>query len=136
MSFKGWLEWEAITDRPVISYAHGENWVGIYVNNIGAETYKAAAAPFPVCSTIVKAIYTDIEGSAVQKLTAMVKMPPGYDPEHGDWWYGDTDSTGTVILNGGPREDCRSCHEVATETDYAFSDDVMETVREWTEWRD
>lgn len=134
MTFKGWESWEAITVRPVISYAHGENWVGIFANALGAATYKAAAAPFPECSAIVKAIYTDMDGTYVRKLTVMVKMPAGYDPDHGDWWYGDTDSTGTIITEGGRREDCMSCHEVALQTDYVFSDDVLETVREWSGW--
>lgn len=136
MTFEGWEGWEAITASPVISYAHGENWVGIFANEIASETYKAATAPFPECSAIVKSIYTDMDGSAVRKLTIMVKMPAGYDPDHGDWWYGDSESTGTVISEGGRREDCMSCHEVAIETDYVFSDDVMETVREWNEWRE
>ena len=136
MAFDGWEQWEAITDRPVISYAHGENWVGIFANELAAETYKATAAPFEECSAIVKVIYTDMEGSAVTRMTVMVKMPAGYDPEHGDWWYADADSTGSIVKNRGRREECFSCHEVALETDYVFSDDVLETVREWTEWRE
>ena len=136
MTFEGWENWRAITEKPVISYAHGENWVGIYANDIAAQTYRDAGPSYEECAAIVKALYTDIDGSAVRKLTIMVKMPAGYDPDNGDWWYGDSESTGSGILSGGRREDCMSCHEVARETDYVFPDDVMETVREWSEWRE
>lgn len=136
MSFDGWENWQAITEIPVMSYAHGENWVGIFVNNEARDTYQKAGVQFPECAAVVKAIYTDADGAAVLRLTMMVKMPEGYDPEHGDWWYGDSESTGTVIGKGGRREECISCHEAAIETDYVFSDDVIETVREWSGWRD
>lgn len=136
LNAEGWENWVAITPRPVVSYAHGENWVGIYANDLAAETYKARGGPYAVCAAIVKPIFEGMDGGAVKRLTIMVKMPPGYDPDHGDWWYGDSESTGTVIGKGGRREECISCHVVAEETDYVFSDDVMETIREWNEWRD
>ena len=67
----------------------------------------------------------------------MVKMLAGYDPEHGDWYCGSFESSGTVPVDDICRvEFCYQCHEVATETDYLFSDSVMETIREWREWKE
>ena len=62
----------------------------------------------------------------VDRLTIMVKMPEGYDPEHGDWWYARYDPTGTEVINSGQLViDCRDCHSAASDTDYLFSIEVL-----------
>ena len=124
MTFEDWRQWANITPKPVRSEAHSNNWVGIYVNEIAESTYRMASSPYQVCSKIVKPIYTDENGTTVRKLTIMVKMPPGYDPENADWWYGDYDASGTVMKKQGRIWGCISCHKQAAETDYLFSKEV------------
>lgn len=137
MTFEDYPQWTKITDEPVISYAHGENWIDIYANELAAQPYVDLASAYPECAAVVKAIHMGEGDPAIRKLTVMVKMPAGYDPEHGDWYYGSFESTGTVAVDETGRvEFCMSCHEVATETDYLFSDSVMETIREWREWKE
>jgi len=41
-----------------------------------------------------------------------------------------------MVREGGRLEGCMSCHEVAAENDYVFSDSVLQTIREWKEWSD
>jgi hypothetical protein len=62
----------------------------------------------------------------------MVKMPPGYDPENGDWWYGKFDREGDEFLEkmNGKVPGCIACHQGASDTDYLFSEDVMEAITE------
>jgi hypothetical protein len=58
-------------------------------------------------------------------------MPPGYDRENGDWWYGKFDKTGTTtIIQGCLQKDCIVCHKQADETDYLFSTDVLEALKD------
>ena len=61
----------------------------------------------------------------VLKLTIMVKMPVGYDPDHGDWWYGMSSADGVRLSRRGKLTDCIACHQQAAETDYLFSREVM-----------
>ena len=84
MTFEGWSEWAQVTSKPVTSEGHNNNWVGIYVDELAKDTYLSAGAPYPECAKIIKPIYHDAEGKSVRKLTIMVKMKPGYDPDNGD----------------------------------------------------
>ena len=124
MTFEYWRQWAGITPKPVKSEGHSNNWVGIYLNEIAETTYRLASSPYQVCSKIVKPIYTDENGTTVRKLTIMVKMPPGYDPENANWWYGIYDASGTDMWVEGKLPDCIVCHKQAVETDYLFSKEV------------
>ena len=130
MTFEGWREWTQVTQKPIVSEGHSNNWVGIYVDELAKDTYLSAGAPYPECAKIVKPIYHDAEGKSVRKLTIMVKMRPGYDPDNGDWWYANADASGTQIGRRGRLQGCIGCHYDAAETDYLFSKDVMNALKE------
>ena len=130
MTFEDWRHWTSVTPVPVRSKGHSNNWVGIYVNKLAEVTYLSASSPYQVCAKIVKPIYTDASGKNVRKLTIMVKMPPGYDSENSDWWYGVYDASGMDMWDEGKLLDCIICHKQATETDYLFSKEVMNAQKE------
>ena len=130
MNFEGWRHWTRVTPKPVRSKAHSNNWVGIYVNNRAEATYLSASSPYQICAKIVKPIYTDASGTNIRKLTIMVKMPPGFDPENADWWYGIYDESGTDMWDEGKLSDCIICHKQAAETDYLFSREVINAGKE------
>ena len=130
MSFEEWKQWTSVTPEPVRSKAHSNNWVGIYVNKLAESTYLSASSPYQVCAKIVKPIYNDSNGTNIKKLTIMVKMPPGYDPENADWWYGIYDATGIDMWDEGKLPDCIICHKQAAETDYLFSREVINAGKE------
>lgn len=123
MTFEDWKQWTSVTPEPVRSKGHNNKWVGIYVNKLAESTYLSASSPYQVCAKIVKPIYTDSSGTNIRKLTIMVKMSPGYDPENADWWYGKSDETGIDVW-GGKLPDCIICHKQTAETDYLFSKEV------------
>ena len=125
LTFEDWQQWAAITPKPVRSHGHSNNWVDIYTNKLAEKTYRAASSPYQTCAKIVKPIYTDSTGRTIRKLTIMVKMPPGYDSENADWWYGVYDASGTDMKRQGKLMDCIPCHKQAAETDYLFSKEVM-----------
>jgi hypothetical protein len=78
-----------VTDKPFLSRVHGNRWVHVFVNEIGAEAYLREQ-PIPVGTVIVKASWQDGGGrpsSVAGPLFVMEKRAPGYAPEHGDWWY-------------------------------------------------
>jgi hypothetical protein len=88
-------------------------------------------APYPECAKIVKSHYFDVEGTQIDSLTVMVKMPSGYDTENGNWWYGMYDKSGTIAKKQGRLfSACISCHRGAAKTDYLFSEEVMSEVHE------
>jgi len=95
MTFGDYQSWIKLTEEPVISYAHGENWIDIYANELAAQPYQNLASAYPECAAVVKAIHMGEDDPAIRKITVMVKMPAGYDPEHGDWYYGSFESSGT-----------------------------------------
>jgi hypothetical protein len=51
-------------------------------------------------------------------------MPPGHDPENGDWWYAGYNSSGTIPQMTGKMILCIACQKEAAETDYLFSKEV------------
>lgn len=130
MTFENWREWAQVTPKPMRSAGHNGNWVGIYVDDQAKDTYLNARAPYPVCATIIKPIYFDAEGSSVRKLTIMVKMRPGYDPDNGDWWYAHADPSGSIIQDHGRLDGCIPCHKQAAKTDYLFSNEVLNAMKQ------
>ena len=113
--------------KPIFSQGHGSTWVDIYVNDLAGETYRNAGILYPVCAKIVKAAYDDEAGTEFWSLNVMVKMPPGYDPENGDWWYANyRDDRGIKPFQQGKLfNKCIACHKEASDTDYLFSKQVM-----------
>lgn len=131
MTFENWKEWALVTPKPVLSLGHGSSWVKIHVNELAESIYLSMGAPYPECAQIVKSHYFDVEGTQIDSLTVMVKMPSGYDTENGDWWYGMYDKSGTIAKKQGRLfSACISCHRGAAKTDYLFSEEVMSEVRE------
>ena len=129
ITFEDWQDWTRITPEPKPSPGHSGAWVGIYTNDLATKTYLNASSPYRTCAAIVKPVYSDATGNKVFRMTIMVKMQAGYDPENGDWWYGKADKTGTRIRSSGKIRECIACHKQAAETDYLFSKDVMNDLR-------
>jgi len=125
MTFEHWRRWTKVTPNPIISKGHSGNWVGIYVDDLAKKTYLAATGPYPECARIVKPIYTEASGTEVQRLTIMVKMASGYDPEDADWWYGMYDASGKSAIMEGKLAGCIICQRQAAATDYLFSKEVL-----------
>ncbi|MBA3398063.1 MAG: cytochrome P460 family protein [Deltaproteobacteria bacterium] len=78
-----------LTDKPFLSLDHGNRWVEVYVNEVGAAAYESSA-PIPVGTIIVKSSWLDANGAPSQvagPLYVMEKRAPGYAPAHGDWWF-------------------------------------------------
>jgi hypothetical protein len=130
LTFENWEEWTLITPKPVISEGHGNSWVKVYVNELAEDTYLSAGAPYPECAKVVKPLYSDAEGTRVDKMTIMVKMATGYDPENSDWWYALSNGPGTFLIEQGRVDNCILCHKEAAETDYLFSKEVLNAAKE------
>jgi hypothetical protein len=79
-----------VTDEPYLSRVHGDRWVHVWVNEIGADAYLDGS-PIPVGTIVVKSsVAADADGkpSTVEgPLFVMEKRAPGYAPDHDDWWY-------------------------------------------------
>jgi len=78
-----------LTDHPFLSLDHGNLWVDVYVNAIGADAYLRGD-DVPVGTTIIKTSWPDDHGrpaAVTGPLYVMQKRAPGYDPAHGDWYY-------------------------------------------------
>ena len=103
--------------------------VSIYVDDRAKDKYLSASSPFPVCAKIAKAQVAELDPSFVRGFFVMVKMPAGYDPEHGDWWYAMFDGTGSVSRQTGKLEACIACHTQAAEADYVFAKQVLESLK-------
>lgn len=84
-----YASYRRVTDEMFRSLDHGNRWVHVYVNEIGAEPYLAGGA-IPVGTIIVKTSVqavddrpSDIEGP----IFVMEKRAKGYAPAQDDWWY-------------------------------------------------
>jgi hypothetical protein len=110
-----------VTDEPFLSTVHGNRWVHVYANEVGAAAYLAGTE-IPVGTIVVKASWQDDGGraSAIRGPTyVMEKRAPGYAPDHDDWyvaihWESPPASFGAPLYWRGksPRvEYCYDCHD-------------------------
>ena len=78
-----------LTPEPFRSLDHGNRWVHVYVNEIGADAYLAAA-DIPVGTIVVKTSVQSVDerpSDIPGPIFVMEKRAKGYAPEHDDWWY-------------------------------------------------
>ena len=128
-TFPHWKSLHKLNTEALKSDSH-RAWIDIYVNTLAKGSYVKKLDLFPVGSIVVKAIYPDKERSETSKLTIMIKMEKGYDTDNGDWWYGVYDKTGMEGWYQGKIKSCIKCHAYGKETDYMFSESVMESINE------
>jgi hypothetical protein len=113
--------------------------INVFVNEAAASAYATilpqqtgSQVDLPEGSTIVREVLRDGE---VTKLTAMIKGPPGYFPEGGDYFYAVTSTDGSQILSdeegselAGPILVCGSCHAGRASDGFLFG--VVESAQE------
>jgi hypothetical protein len=78
-----------LTTAPFLSAVHGDRWVHVYVNEVGADAYLLGT-PIPVGTIIVKESWEGRDGRASSvpgPIFVMEKRAAGYDADHEDWWY-------------------------------------------------
>lgn len=127
--FPRWKNLHKLNTKPLESDAH-RAWLDIYVNNLAKEPYITQSDRFPIGSIVLKPLHTDPQRSETARLVIMMKMQKGYDSQNGDWWYGVYDETGMEGWYQGKIKSCIKCHAHAKETDYMFSETVMESINE------
>ena len=122
---------QAVDDERKRNGPHAHTSVKIYMNEIAAEAFRDGSTAYPVGSVIVKEklgleydlIDSDGERERKAAKTAsgvggMIKRPPGYDPEHGDWEYLYFEDPAKV--EHGKIASCVECHRGVSATDYVF----------------
>ena len=124
--FADYASWTMVNTKPIEGH---ESFVKIYVDDAAKDIYLSASGEtFPVCSKIVKTHLVSEEDDTVTAITVMVKMPEGYDPDHNDWWWGMFDKDGEIAKMSGKVQVCIDCHQPAADSDYVFSQKVMEEI--------
>ena len=131
MAFEEWREWTATFPKPNFSTTHGNNWINIHIDDLARTSSLATTRQYEQCAKIAKLAFTDSSGTEVRKVLVMVKMPTGFDPDNGDWWYGNYDaSIGTSVIEQGIVVNCIKCHKQASDIDYIFSKEIIENMME------
>ena len=104
---------------------HALAGVLIHMNDLAAAAFRTNAARYPVGAVVVKrkTVHVDLrrEGTsdaADNGVGGMVKRPPGFDPEHGDWEYFHFDDPRRI--ESGRIPSCVRCHEAAKDRDHVF----------------
>jgi len=121
IAFEDWRQWAKTTPEPYFSREHGNRWVTIYFDDLAGISDQSDNGKFTVCAKIIKVHFTGVSGATPRKLFFMVKMRPGFDPDHGDWWYGNFNATaGAAMIEQGAVKACINCHQRASGTDYVF----------------
>lgn len=128
-TFPYWKSLHKLNTEALKSDAH-RAWFDIYINALAKKAYIQKWRLLPVGSIIVKPLYPDPERSETSKLSIMIKMDKGYDTDHGDWWYGVYDESGMKGWYQGKIKSCIKCHTNSKETDYMFSESVIESINE------
>ena len=129
-TFPHWKNLHKLNTEALLSDSH-RAWFDIYINALAKKAYIEQWSLLPVGSIVVKPLYSDSDRTETSKLTIMIKMEKGYDRDNGDWWYGVYDETGMEGWYQGKIKSCIKCHTHGKETDYMFSESVMESISEW-----
>ena len=131
-TFPHWKNLHKLNTKALESNAHSA-WFDLYVNTLAKKAYVEKLSLFPMGSIVLKPHYPDEERSETARLTIMIKMEKGYDSENGDWWYGVYDESGMKGRHQGKIQSCIKCHTRVKETDYMFSESMMENIND-EEW--
>jgi hypothetical protein len=78
-----------VTTEPFLSRVHGNRWVDVYVNEIGADAY-VHGGEIPVGTTVVKTSWQDDDGApstVAGPIYVMQKRPIATSPEHDGWYF-------------------------------------------------
>jgi hypothetical protein len=85
-------------------------FISIRMNDSAAHAFRQNK-PYPIGSVVLK-----------QKqpfgIGGMVKRPPGYNPDHGDWEYFYFENP--RMITTGKLPTCVNCHAAAVQSDYVF----------------
>ncbi len=115
------LSWHYVPGKPMGFYKGTEPHGALlrtFVNDIAYDAIRAKAGRYPVNAVLVKDNH--MPDGKLDAITAMVKMPEGYYPEGGDWFWvkyfpdGRVDVAGKVTM-------CAACHAQAKAQDFVFS---------------
>lgn len=98
------------------SSIHGTQ-VRTFLNPEALTAYQAKNYPYAAGTVSIKESH-GAEAESINRLYVMKKVP-GYDPEHGDWFYGVMSTEG-VPSQKGKVQFCISCHQGAQDKDYLF----------------
>ena len=90
---------------------HKDNFIRVYVNEVGQEAMLKARDPkFPVGTIVIKEKLAQKQSQKPEFYTIMVKRESGYDSSSGDWQYLIMNSAQTRIEKPSDIESCQSCH--------------------------
>jgi hypothetical protein len=84
-----YASYRRVSPAPFLSTVHGERWVEVFVNEVGADAYLNGGA-IPVGTIVVKTSWEDRDGRVSEvpgPVYVMEKRAPGYDPDNEDWWF-------------------------------------------------
>ena len=90
---------------------HDQAYIGIFMNDAAATTFRGTKSPYPVGSIVLKQ-------KQLRGIGGMIKRSPGYDSDHGDWEYFYFEDPNQVV--SGKIASCVNCHAGASQTDYVF----------------
>lgn len=118
-AIEGYEDWAQPTGwegaQPSCDGTHG-NYVEIWTNTLTTDALAAHADPLPDGATLVKQGYED-DRNTPKNLTVMRKLS-GFDPDHGDWFWGQYDAEGNELASGAVTG-CADCH-AASAGDYVL----------------
>lgn len=115
------LTWHYVPGKPMGFYKGTEPHGALlrtFVNDIAYDAIRARAGRYPVGALLVKDNH--MPDGQLAAITLMLKMPEGYYPEGGDWFWAKYLPDGTVEAAGKVAA-CAACHAQAKAQDYVFS---------------
>jgi len=125
--FSEWSKQIKLNKERMESEGHNA-FVDIYVNKKAEMTYRTRGKHYPVGSISYKPLFFKANSKTPSIVVIMKKMQKGYDPKHNDWWYGVYDETGKEAYYKGKITSCIKCHAQVSQTDYLFSQSVMDKI--------
>lgn len=119
-AYKGWSQFPGAPSGLIMSRTHNGDYVRSYMNDVAVAAIADFSGEFPAGTVLVKEQYADAEGKVLNGHTLMWKRP-GYDAEHGDWYWIAFNGEGETTVHNGMAPYCFNCHASAAADDWVYT---------------
>ena len=119
-AYKDWSQFPGAPAGLIMSRTHNGDYVRSYMNDIAVAALPGFTGEFPEGTIFVKEQYADAEGKVLNGHTLMWKRP-GFDAEHGDWYWVAFNGKGETTTHDGMAPYCYNCHVAAKANDWTYT---------------
>ena len=113
--------WPEVRDCRLSPAEHDGYNIRVFASPDAERAYLDGDYPFVEGVQLVKGEYSDEACTELERVSGMLKLEAGSEPELGDWKWQRADASGR-LLTRTPARSCAGCHDACRNSDYACTE--------------